>query len=324
MTRWLNPRRLRGGGLGKGIVLLLLVTICVLLMLQLKTQMDAQSRVTSIQAAPAQRIFCIISCLAYRHEHAGIHVKKTWVNHCDHFLFVSDNVHTILEPAVFIHSHDKWQLMRAHLEYVYTNHFGQGDWFIYANDDNFVVVENVRHMLRSYSPDELIYFGCKLRNAKGQPFMYDKSSMVFSAASLKHFVLEALTNESLCSSKAKGAAAGEELGRCLSNVNVLAGDSRDEWQGHRFLPFALQEHLVDRLNESLKSHKYFMEHSYYPLINVSPILIIQRLSSLFCAIYSLQNNLAVSLRLISSHLVEMKRLYNLYYFTYNVRLFGVP
>jgi len=81
------------------------------------------------------RIFCIISTYEFRHEHAAIHIHRTWAKHCDHYLFVSDNVHHFLEPAAFMNLYDKWLRLRAHLEFVYKNHFHQGDWFLYANDD---------------------------------------------------------------------------------------------------------------------------------------------------------------------------------------------
>lgn len=40
-------------------------------------------------------------------------------------------------------------------------------WIISDCCFSFVVVENLREMLSSYSPDELIYFGCKLRTPNG-------------------------------------------------------------------------------------------------------------------------------------------------------------
>lgn len=86
-------------------------------------------------APPPRRIFCIIVTYEYRHDHAAIHILRTWAKHCDHFLFVSDDNHHFLEPAVFMHLSSRWQRIRAHLEYVYGYHFHQGDWFLYANDD---------------------------------------------------------------------------------------------------------------------------------------------------------------------------------------------
>lgn len=64
-------------------------------------------------------------------------MKRTWSKHCDKYLFVSDDAHEELEPAVFLNLNDKWMQMRAHFEYVYKYHFDEGDWFLYANDDKY-------------------------------------------------------------------------------------------------------------------------------------------------------------------------------------------
>ncbi|XP_017134541.1 glycoprotein-N-acetylgalactosamine 3-beta-galactosyltransferase 1 [Drosophila miranda] len=307
MVRHFSTRRLFLGGKNNCAVLnssLLLGVIFFLLFLLY--QRDATTSTSDILATPPPRprIVCVIVTFEYRHEHAAIHIQKTWARHCDHYLFVSDNVHVALEPAVFQNIWDKWQRIRAHLKYTYKKHFHQGDWFLYANDDNFVFVENLRHMLQSYSPEELIYFGCKLRSSReGLVYMFDGSGIVLSAASLKRFVLEALTDENLCSSQNRGGEAAEELGRCLSNVNVVAGDSRDEWHRHRFLPFETNIHLGGQMNSSIELHRYFLERSYYPVTDM---------------------NLPVSLRSICFHLMSMPLAYHLYYFTQNVRIFGAP
>lgn len=101
--------------------------------------------------------------------------------------------------------------------------------------------------------------------------MYDRSSMVFSSATLRNFVLQAMPNETLCSSKATKNAATEELGRCLSNIDVQAGDSRDYLGYHRFLPFEIKNHMGSPLNKSLEMHQYFLDRSYYHVPNVSCI-----------------------------------------------------
>ncbi|XP_022228341.2 glycoprotein-N-acetylgalactosamine 3-beta-galactosyltransferase 1 isoform X2 [Drosophila obscura] len=302
MVRHFSTRRLFLGGKNKcGVFNSWLLLGVIIFLLILLYQRDETSSDNLVTLPTRPRIFCVIVTYAFRHEHAAIHIQKTWARHCDRYLFVSDDVHMVLEPAVFKNIGDKWQRIRAHLEYIYKYHFHQGDWFLYANDDNFVVVENLRHMLQSYSPEELIYFGCKMRS--NQIYMFDGSGIVLSAASLKRFVLEALINENLCSSQNRGREAAEELGRCLSNVNVIAGDSRDEWRKHRFLPFEVDIHLGGHMNDSIELHKYFLERSYYPVIDM---------------------NLPVSLRSICFHLMLIPIAYDLYYFTQNVHIFGAP
>ncbi|XP_062133269.1 glycoprotein-N-acetylgalactosamine 3-beta-galactosyltransferase 1 [Drosophila sulfurigaster albostrigata] len=282
--------------------LLFLCMLCMLVMLL--SERDASiNNVATPPATPSPRIFCIISTYGYRQSTTAIHIKRTWANHCDRFLFVSDDSHEEIEPAVFLKVPDKWHQYRAHLEYVHRYHFDEADWFLYANDDNFVVVENLRHMLQSKNPDELVYFGCKLRSHSNQVYMYDRAAIIFSSATLQRFVLQALPDESICGSGEMGGAATEELSRCLSNINVQAGDSRDHLGHHRILPLQLKEHLNIPLNASLELHKNFLDRSYYHVEN---------------------NQIPVSVRYISSHIEYMPDAYNLYYMIYQVKQFGLP
>lgn len=99
--------------------------------------------------------------------------------------------------------------------------------------------------------------------------MYDRAGMVLSSAALSQFVLKALPDATLCSPLSREHAAAEHLGRCLSNVNVEAGDSRDHFGQHRFLPFQFKEHMGKPLNTSLELHKNFLERSYYKVPDVS-------------------------------------------------------
>lgn len=116
--------------------LAVLATLCVLTTLLLLQQQQASRKELQASKEPTgSRIFCIIATYGYRHNHAAVHVKRTWAKQCDHFLFVSDDAHEELEPAAFPKLPDKWQRLRAELEYVYKYHFDEGDWFLHANDD---------------------------------------------------------------------------------------------------------------------------------------------------------------------------------------------
>ena len=43
----------------------------------------------------------------------------------------------------------------------------QGDWFVKADDDTYMIIENLKHMLRPYNTNEPWYFGCKIKPREG-------------------------------------------------------------------------------------------------------------------------------------------------------------
>ena len=55
--------------------------------------------------------------------------------------------------------HGLWDKVKLAFKYVYENHFDDFDWFLKADDDTFVIVENLKEMLSEYDTNDPIHFG---------------------------------------------------------------------------------------------------------------------------------------------------------------------
>jgi glycoprotein-N-acetylgalactosamine 3-beta-galactosyltransferase len=98
-------------------------------------------------------------------------------------------------------------------------------------------------MLYAYSPSQPIYFGCKFKPYVKQGYMSGGAGYVLSKEAVIRFVEQAIPNGKKCRQDHKGAE-DVEIGLCLQNVHVVAGDSRDEVGRGRFFPFMPEHHLI--------------------------------------------------------------------------------
>ncbi|XP_047737095.1 glycoprotein-N-acetylgalactosamine 3-beta-galactosyltransferase 1-like [Hyalella azteca] len=113
-------------------------------------------------------------------------------------------------------------------------------------------------ILRSFttSPDDIPFNSDGLRTPDVQGAGY-----VLSRTAVKKFVEEALPGSKKCRDTDDTSAEDVEIGKCLTRVGVLAGDSRDERGRGRFFPYPPSHHLVPG---PLKKQKWYWDYTYYP------------------------------------------------------------
>ena len=97
----------------------------------------------------------------YDHLVQAIHVKKTWGAHCDKLIFMSSVSDPELGAVALNISEGRQQLWgktKQAFRYVFENHWDEADWFMKADDDTFVVVENLKDLHKDFNTNDPLSF----------------------------------------------------------------------------------------------------------------------------------------------------------------------
>lgn len=226
--------------------------------------MHNEANTLAAEIARHVRVFCWIMTGADNHESKAKHVKATWARRCNKFIFISAKENPEL-PAISLNISDGrdhlWGKTKAAFKYAYEHHLNEFDWFLKADDDTFVIVENLRFMLMAYSPEEKVYLGGKFSPIVRQGYMGGGAGYVLSKAALRLFVEKGIPDAAICRQDENGAEDAE-LGKCMERLGVRAGDSRDKEGHHRFFPFGPDHHLPPGKKDS---DYWFWRNIYYDM-----------------------------------------------------------
>lgn len=194
------------------------------------------------------------------HEKKAKHVKATWGKRCNKLVFISSqndsSLPAVVLPGVQEGRNYLWGKTKAAYKYVYDNHQDDADWFLKADDDTYAVMENMRYMLSPYDPMSEVWFGSRFRHFSKQGYMSGGGGYILSKAALRKFVEVALPDPKKCKKDPTGAEDAE-MGKCLDNIGVLAGDSRDSLGRGRMFPFTPLTHMMGGVPN------WYIDYVYY-------------------------------------------------------------
>ncbi len=193
-----------------------------------------------------------------------------------------------------------WGKTKGAFSYIYKYHANDADWFLKADDDTYVVIENLRYLLQPYNASDPIYFGCKFKPYVKNGYMSGGGGYVLSREAVKRFVTKGLDEAAgiQCRKDDQGAE-DVEMGKCMESLHVVAGDSRDTEGRGRFFPFVPEQHLIPNI---LPKDFWYWTNIYYP---------------------SEEGPNCCSDTAISFHYIPPNMMYVLEYLIYHLRPYGV-
>ena len=131
--------------------------------------------------------------------------------------------------------------MRA-FKYIYDHHLDDADWFLKADDDTYVIVENLRYFLSSQNSSKPVYFGHHFKTNVKQGFFSGGGGYVLSKEALKRYGLKGSNNSTLC--KQDGGSEDVFMGRCMERLGVKTGNTTDNLGRSRFHCFDPTKHIM--------------------------------------------------------------------------------
>uniref|UniRef100_A0A183SMX7 Reverse transcriptase domain-containing protein n=1 Tax=Schistocephalus solidus TaxID=70667 RepID=A0A183SMX7_SCHSO len=114
------------------------------------------------ELATKVRVYCFILTMPTSKEVKAVHVKATWASRFDKFVFISSEDDPSFPMLKAVDSESRkhlWLKTRFGVINAYRNHLNDFDFFMKADDDTYVIVENLRLLLSTKDPDVPILMG---------------------------------------------------------------------------------------------------------------------------------------------------------------------
>uniref|UniRef100_A0A0N5C556 N-acetylgalactosaminide beta-1,3-galactosyltransferase n=1 Tax=Strongyloides papillosus TaxID=174720 RepID=A0A0N5C556_STREA len=213
------------------------------------------------------KIFCLILTGPQYTTSRVKFQKETWLNRCNDYLYVSSLSNSSLPSigADVVEGRDTlWEKIRFGLEYVYLHYFNKYDWFLLVDDDSFVFMENMRFFLLSQNSNATLHYGFRMKDLKfknKEGYIQGGGGDVLSKVDLQILVNYGFQNDSLCGI-GNGDSGDVELGKCLSNIGIKIGETRDFQSRLTFLPGTPDAFTGVDKNQIFNS---FQKLSYYKI-----------------------------------------------------------
>jgi glycoprotein-N-acetylgalactosamine 3-beta-galactosyltransferase len=217
---------------------------------------------------PRPRIFCIILTTPKNLEKKAQIVHQTWASKCDNHKFILNIPHKYLQeklPRKFpfrknesyeIELKNRLSLLQpaniaeenysklttkvfASFRYVYLEHKAYYDWYLKADDDSFIHVDNLREFLISKDPNMPVTFGYDFKVIVEKGY-HSGGGYLLSRNAFLRLGIELSKDEPICNNT---GIEDVDVAKCLRQLNVYPNKSLDEMNRERFNMFSIDDYF---------------------------------------------------------------------------------
>eukprot|EP00053_Salpingoeca_punica_P014568 m.132659 g.132659 ORF g.132659 m.132659 type:complete len:538 (-) comp16491_c0_seq1:636-2249(-) len=214
------------------------------------------------------RLLCWVMTHNKNHNTKAMAIKNTWGAGCNTLLFMTNEEHDALNTVVLDlgRKESRETLWRKSIKawmYVYSNYIDQYDWFMRADDDTYVMMDNLREFLDGYNASTPHYFG-KRMVVNNVQFYSGGSTNILSYEALRWLGQAAMVAPRQLFRNIDTFADDLEFGASLARIQVSAEDSRDSVGSERFMALNVQSERA--LKKADDPNFWYFKISYHPRI----------------------------------------------------------
>lgn len=214
------------------------------------------------------RLLCMVLTSPANYLTKAVHVQATWGRRCDTLLFISDSssegglsglitpdivadLPLVELPGVDGREH-LWDKVKLGLSTIWIDYSSQFDFLIKADDDTFLIVENLKYLLSQLSPSEPLILGHQQEDI-GVAYLSGGPGYVLSHAAVRDIVEVGFGGDQPCRLPHPVGQEVEvypnedlQMGKCATLLNIRVHSSEVNGQS-TFTPYSLENHLVPGL-----------------------------------------------------------------------------
>ncbi|CAG0902423.1 unnamed protein product [Darwinula stevensoni] len=200
------------------------------------------------------KVACMVVTTPKYHMLRAVHVMATWGRHCNWIVFLTSKRDPLLREVIITPSEDEnydrlWWKVSHGFKMVHSKYLDMADFFVKADDDTYIVMENLKHFIMAkdlMGLEEPLYMGLhlfplpnyeSLKKDLPKGFFSGGNGYILNKAALDLLVKKGLGPSGDCHQLEEHHGEDVAMGHCMTSLGAKFVDTDDPDGRHRFVPY---------------------------------------------------------------------------------------